>query len=83
MIVFQMMRDIHSHLNEEAVEEYTAGICPEEAAARYEEHLLACELCRSKVQETEAYLVAMQSAAKELRRKETAAKPQRTSSVRA
>jgi hypothetical protein len=48
------------------LENYSIGALPEEAAARLEQHLLICEVCRMRLVGAEEYTVAMKYAAREL-----------------
>lgn len=56
------------HLDSEAAERYSLGEIPEEELALWEEHLLICAACRSKVEAEGAYLAAMRAAGARLRR---------------
>jgi hypothetical protein len=53
------------HLDEDQAEEYSAGVLSEAEQALCEEHLLVCETCRETVHETDQFLRAMKSAARE------------------
>ncbi len=71
-----MMRDIHRHLDEDELENYTSGTGSEENVAAHEEHLLICDACRERVRQAEEYLAAMQFAARKIR--EDALTPKRS-----
>ena len=77
MIALVIMRDIHRHMDEEDLERYSSGTAAEDDVALYEEHLLACETCQLNLQETKEYLVAMQFAARQVRREGRAAEKER------
>jgi hypothetical protein len=68
MLVMLFMREIHRHMGPEELERYSLGNSAPAETARVEEHLLVCEQCRCKLEETEGYGIAMKSAAAELRR---------------
>lgn len=55
----------NQHLDEEQAEEYSMGVLSEAEQALCEEHLLVCETCRETVHETDQFLRAMKSAARE------------------
>jgi uncharacterized membrane protein YhdT len=74
MIAILIMHNLHRHMDEEDFEKYSSGAVPESDVAVYEEHLLACEKCRIKLQETDEYRSAMRIAICELRSEEVAAK---------
>ncbi|MEO8597976.1 MAG: zf-HC2 domain-containing protein [Candidatus Solibacter sp.] len=57
------MRNIHRHVDEDELEQYSlGGISPEDTAV-LEEHLLTCEPCRDQLASTDEYVLAMQAAA--------------------
>ncbi|HZT31164.1 MAG TPA: hypothetical protein VFA33_14845 [Bryobacteraceae bacterium] len=58
------------HASEEMLEQYATRHLPEGQQAAVEEHLLVCGSCVGALEETEAYLEAMRSAAGALRRLE-------------
>ncbi len=64
--IVEMPSDPKSHPSEDALELYVMDRLGEEEQARLEEHLLLCEECRGRVQETEDYVRAMQTALREL-----------------
>jgi hypothetical protein len=59
---------LKKHLGGEEAERYSLGAMSEEEVARWEEHLLVCEPCRREVAASDAYVAAMRTAAKELRK---------------
>jgi hypothetical protein len=54
------------HLDDEQLEEYSLGLTPESALEAFEEHLLCCETCQRRLEESDQYVTAMRSAAAEL-----------------
>lgn len=64
------MRNRHNHLDTEELEKYSMVATAIEDVAPVEEHLLICEYCQHRVQETERYLVALRIAAQQTRRDE-------------
>src|SRR5215831_15210288 len=68
----QRIQVVNCHAANEALENYVISGLPEQ---QLEEHLLVCSACREALIETEAYVEAIQSAARKLRRRET---PQRS-----
>ena len=58
---------MNCHAGSEALERYAISGLPEE---ELEEHLLVCGACREEFVETETYVEAMRSAARELRNKQ-------------
>lgn len=56
-----------SHLQEELLEEYALGRLKGAPLGQVEEHLLLCETCRTRLQETEAFMQAARIAARRLR----------------
>jgi hypothetical protein len=50
------------HQTDEQLELYTLGRLPEPAVAALEEHLLICEGCRKRLDETEAFALSMRAA---------------------
>ena len=63
-----MAGSLDSHLGKETAERYAMGSVSGRAAARIEEHLLACEPCRQSVAAADTYVSAMRAAAAKLRR---------------
>ncbi len=64
-----MMHEIHRHMEPEELERYSLGYMTPAETARVEEHLLVCEQCREKLDETEGYAIAMKAAAAEMDRR--------------
>jgi hypothetical protein len=56
-------------MDTEELERYSLGHTSPAEVERIEEHLLVCGLCRTKLDETEGYAIAMKAAAMELDRK--------------
>ena len=54
------------HASDEALERYATHSLPEAALAEIEEHLLVCSQCQQQLEEIDAYVSAMRSAAKGL-----------------
>ena len=54
------------HASDEALEQYATHSLPETALAEIEEHLLVCSQCQQQLEEIDAYVSAMRSAAKRL-----------------
>ncbi|MBZ5581794.1 MAG: hypothetical protein LAQ30_06230 [Acidobacteriia bacterium] len=63
-----MAAESDRHLDEEQIERYSLGNLPEEEWAARDAHLLICETCRWRVEESDSYISAMRHAAGELRR---------------
>ena len=55
------------HTDEEEIERYSRGAMPEGAIAPFEEHLLICESCQHRLEQTDIYLSAMRQASARLR----------------
>ncbi len=55
----------NQHLDEDQADDYSMGALSESEEALCEEHLLVCETCRQKVNETDQYVRAMKSATRE------------------
>jgi hypothetical protein len=70
MLAFQIMHDIHRHMDAEDLERYSMGTSSEEETALFEEHLLTCEGCQDRLRETDDYLLAMRAVAQQRRREE-------------
>jgi hypothetical protein len=68
------MRDIHRHVDAEDLEQYSMGTGPPEATPLIEEHLLTCEDCQDRLLKSDAYVRAMRTSSKQLRRNVKAAK---------
>lgn len=56
------MSNVNSHATEEHLESYAMGRLPAIELEAFEEHLLLCDGCQSRLDETENYIVAMKSA---------------------
>jgi len=67
ILEFRMMRDIHRHMDEEELEQYSLGTADSETNTALEEHLLVCERCRKQLQNTDQYVFAVRSAAQHQR----------------
>ena len=65
---------MHCHVGAEDLERYSMGASPPEATPFIEEHLLTCDDCRNRLQETDAYLRVMRTSSEQLRRDEKTAK---------
>lgn len=68
MLVTDMMHEIHRHMAPDEMERYSLGHITPEETARVEEHLLVCEPCRTRLEETVGFALAMKTAAAELDR---------------
>lgn len=68
-----MNYEFEQHCSSASLERYVLGNLPQEELDRLEEHLLICEACRRKLDESERYLRAMRSAAARLRAEESGA----------
>jgi len=55
------------HAADDELEQYVLGGLVEPEVAAVEEHLLVCETCRARLEETESFVQAMRSAARKLR----------------
>ena len=55
------------HTDEEEIERYSMGAMPEGAIAPFEEHLLICESCQHRLEQTDIYVSAMCQASARLR----------------
>ena len=64
----------HGHIQADDLERYAMSSLPEESTVVVEQHLLICETCRQQLLETEAYMTAIQSAARGLPRPAVASK---------
>ena len=73
MLALSIMSEMRCHVDAEDLERYLMGTSPPEATPFIEEHLLACDACRDRLRETDAYLRAMRTASEQLRRDEKAA----------
>lgn len=68
-----MTNDINRHLADDDLERYSMGDLPERESGGFEEHLLLCEHCRQRLEETDIYVTSMRSAATGFRRLESLA----------
>lgn len=55
------------HIGDDDLEHYAMRTLPESACAALEDHLLTCQPCRDRLTATDAYVVAMCSAAAKIR----------------
>src|ERR1035438_7941822 len=62
------MREIHRHVDAEALEQYSMGTSSAEMTTLIEEHLLTCGECQERLRETDDYLLAMRTASEQLQR---------------
>jgi hypothetical protein len=62
------------HASDEALERYATHSLPEPALAEIEEHLLVCSHCQQQLEEIDAYVSAMRSAAKRLNQEDESRK---------
>jgi len=62
-----MEYEINRHLDEGELEQYSMGELPESELGALEEHLLVCELCRLRLDETDDFVASMRGAAAEFR----------------
>jgi anti-sigma factor RsiW len=60
------------HIGDEDLESYLLHRLPDAEAAAAEEHLLLCDACRKRVEETESYLRAIRTALSRVEREEAA-----------
>lgn len=67
ILEFRTMRNIHRHMDEEELEQYSLGTADSETNTALEEHLLICERCREQLQNTDQHVLAMRSAAQHQR----------------
>ena|SRR5579872_60543 len=75
-----MVPNTTRHLEPEEIERYSMGDSTEEATAKFEEHLLICEICRNRVVESDAQVDAMQAASRRLRQEDAGRRRLRWSS---
>jgi hypothetical protein len=54
-------------MDEEEIETYSLGGFSEGETALFDEHLLICDLCRTKVEASDEYIAAMRGAARLIR----------------
>jgi len=72
MVAF-IMNEILRHMDTETLERYSMGSSSPEEIEYLETHLLTCDACRNRLNETDSFLVAMRTAAKQSRREAVAA----------
>lgn len=74
-----MRQGSNRHLDNNALEQYSMGELPESESGAFEEHLLICEHCWLRLEETDTYTTSMRGAAAEFRRRQRLeqSKPQR------
>jgi len=65
-----MTQETNRHLADDELERYSMGDLSEPESGGLEEHLLLCERCQQRLDETDAYVVAMRDAAAGFRRRE-------------
>jgi hypothetical protein len=58
-----MQLDQNTHAVDEVLESYAIGTLAEPALAELEEHLLICTYCQQRLDDTNAYVTAMRTAA--------------------
>jgi hypothetical protein len=63
-----MAPETDRHLSDEIIESYSLGGLSEEDLARTEEHLLICEHCRRRTEESDEWVAAMAAAARRIDR---------------
>ena len=74
ILSFVIMREIHRHVDAEALEQYSMGTSSVEMTTLIEEHLLTCGECQGRLRETDDYRLAMRTASEQLRRDARGAK---------
>src|SRR6516164_663233 len=68
------MREIDHHVDVEDLESYSIGTSSPADSTRIEEHLLVCECCQDRLQETDDYVLAVRRATLKWQRDERASK---------
>ena len=68
------MREIDHHVDVEDLESYSIGTSSPADSTRIEEHLMVCECCQDRLQETDDYVLAVRKASLKWQRDERAAK---------
>ena len=63
-----MRIETNPHMDEDQIERYSMGAISETESSRLEEHLLICELCQTRVEESDRYISAMQRASAQMRK---------------
>jgi hypothetical protein len=61
------MREIDRHVDSETLEAYSMGMSSQEETAFVEEHLLICETCQERLDETDSYVALMRMVAQQAR----------------
>ena len=72
-----MALNSNRHMDENEIEGYSMGAVSDGERARFDEHLLICESCRSRVAKSDDYLAAMQGASWRMRRQPPEPAPSR------
>jgi len=62
-----MIQDGNPHLDDDELEQYSMGYLSESESGAFEEHILICEPCRLRLEETDTYTASMRGAAAEWR----------------
>jgi len=62
-----MLTAYGQHASEDALEQFVLGGLEQQEVASLEEHLLVCSTCQARLEETEAFVTALRSAARKLR----------------
>jgi hypothetical protein len=62
-----MRQSSNRHLDDNELERYSMGDLPESEGGTLEEHLLVCEHCQLRLEQTDTYTSSMRGAAKEFR----------------
>lgn len=61
----------YCQMDDDELERFCLGLASEEETAQFEEHLLACDVCRERFQRVEEFALATRSAAASLRAEES------------
>ncbi len=61
------MKEIDHHVDVEDLERYSLGSSSPAESTQIEEHLLTCECCQDRLQETDDYVLAVEMASRQLR----------------
>ena len=56
------MRNIHRHMDEEELEQYSLGTADSETNTALEEHLLVCEACRERLRAENEFVRLLRAA---------------------
>src|SRR5580700_3477857 len=62
-----MRLETRRHPDQDEIEKYSLGDLSEEESSRFEEHLLICESCQDRVEASDRFVSAMQSASAQIR----------------